>query len=466
MSTLSITTLSSLDKVQGSSSGKRAIRVLLIVDSLYWGIGNFARKIQDNNPIIEVLIYSQFAIRKTIKRFGHFPESFDLIHYLVAKPLVLRDEEFPTVTTLHHVDSETDLRLLQHGDAVMAVSHQWLQFLQQHGFAPDRLGLVPFGVDTTTFHPPNETERQKIRKTLGFKEHDFIVGFSGKSTSNVDGRKGLTSFIQALKNLHSQTPDVKALLIGPGWQTLVRVLNAQGITCTYFPYQIDHGKIAKWYHAIDIFWVTSTIEGGPVPLLEAMATGIPCVSTPVGAALDLIKNFENGLLVDSDAPDQFANISLQLASSPELRKQIGEQARKTILEQRQWTLVQTEMLKLYDRAIRNFHDHRHQSNPHLNSNEFSLTKNPDTRMQAPKDDDSISPNIRTWIAVCEHLNGVKMLLKLREWRMAMHMTFRAVIIAPFDPHLWSELRKILRKEKCASVFPRKAWEGNRNVSVP
>ena len=66
----------------------------------------------------------------------------------------------------------------------------------------------------------------------------------------------------------------------------------------------DYRFISKYYHALDMYLVTSREEGGPKAVLESMATGVTIVSTPVGQGKDLIINGYNGWISNSFEPDE------------------------------------------------------------------------------------------------------------------------------------------------------------------
>ncbi len=433
-------------------TGIRPIRVLFIVDSLYWVIGNFAHQITKNNPEIHAVTCSQFAIRKTIKRFGQFPTCFDVVHFLRTKTIPELWGSFPIVNTLHHFDDATNLAPFYRSDAVMTVSTQWQQYLTQLGITETHQALVPFGVDTNTFCPPQDEARLKMRKTFSFPKDAFVLGFSSRRISNMNDRKGVICFLQALKNLHQQLPNLATLIIGPGWQALAKNIRQQGILCTQAPYEMTHEHVAKFYSAMDIFWVTSRIEGGPVPLLEAMACGIPSISTPVGAALDLIHDSKNGFIVSFDSPELFVNRSLQLSQNAVLRSAIGNEARKTIVQKRQWSHVGRELQELYRLAINNFHS---RSNNRYTQNENCIkieSKSQKGSKQEPMTEDVFfSRKVQNWIHACEQINELRQMTEMREWKAAYQFGLRALRATSLDPSLLKEFISALvkRNKTCA-----------------
>ncbi len=420
--------------------------MLFIVDSLYWVIGNFACQVTKDHSEIQGTTCSQFAIRKTAKRFGHFPTCFDIVHFLRTKTIQGFWGRLPIVTTFHHLDAATNLRPFHQSHAVMTVSSQWYEHLTKLGISENYQTLVPFGVNTATFHPAKVSTREKIRNTLNFEKDAVVLGISSRQISNADDRKGITCFLQAIKILRQEIPNLAILIIGPGWHTLTQNLRRQGISCTQAPYEIIHDRIAKFYRAMDLFWVTSRIEGGPVTLLEAMASGLPCISTPVGAALDLIKDNHNGFIVPFDAPELFVKHSRHLAHDHELQQRIGHEARNTILEKRQWAHTREKLQDLYSLAIHNF---RMDSNQKILNNEVShrREKSDEVQQKPMSTELFFSPRVQNWLYACEQVNGLRMMLEMNERKAAFQFWLRALRTTPFDLHLWREIMSVLGKKK-------------------
>ncbi len=430
------------------------LRVLLVVDSLYWTIGHFAQKILEDNPTIEAMICSQYVIREYLKRYGKFPLAFDVVHFLNTKTMDCFLGHLPVVVTLHHMDSSTDVKYLENCDAVMTVSGQWLQYVIELGISPEKLRMIPFAVDHRQFFPASHDEQSQIRHELKIPKDAFVIGFSGRRTSDNDGRKGIDNFVKGVSRIHQEYSQLAILIIGPGWDALVRKFHDTGITCTHVPYQLEHADIAKLYRALDVYWVTSRIEGGPVPLLEAMASGVACISTPVGAALDLLVDKENGFLVPFDSPESFANITLTLAHNPDSKCRIGEAARATIVQERQWNQTKTDLLGLYDTAITNFNLSQAQGSS-IRHVQPSVDDPSTSSLQSRQGFDAIfSPKLRHWMRSCEYVRGTQMFIQLGEWRRVIQFVGLAVKEDPRNFSVWSEvLTMIFRayKKRCAHV---------------
>jgi hypothetical protein len=108
------------------------------------------------------------------------------------------------------------------------------------------------------------------------------------------------------------------------------------------------------YQALDFYWVTARVEGGPVTLLEAMSTGLCCVTTPVGLANEIVKDGVNGLLVPFDDVSGFVKRTLAYSGRQSKRAELGANARATILGTMDVSVTARGIRKAYDVATANF----------------------------------------------------------------------------------------------------------------
>jgi len=331
-------------------------RVLLVPDSVYWVTGTIAKSVARFNPWIEATIASGPVIDAIFSERPELIHNFDLVHFIcpyASRQWLPQFRDFiPCVTSHHHV---SNWELLNHnlaGDAIVVGSPEWAEDLRTRSADMSRVFCVPYGVDADVFVPPNEAKRAAIRARLKIPASGTVIGFFGKNSSNDNDRKGIDVFIEAAINLNKRTDGLCVLIVGPGWKNLVESLRASGVRCFWRPFIIDENELAKMYHALDFYWVTARIEGGPVTLLEAMSSEVCCLTTPVGLAREIIRDGENALLVPLNDGIGFGDRTLALAGDTEKRARLGKNARATILETMRVGMTSQRVREVYAQAMR------------------------------------------------------------------------------------------------------------------
>ncbi|MBA3433794.1 MAG: glycosyltransferase, partial [Actinobacteria bacterium] len=141
--------------------------------------------------------------------------------------------------------------------------------------------------------------------------------------------KGPDVFLAVAERLREQVPETMVLLTGPS-----RGYVKTGLERLEVPYRHallpDVDAVAQAYEAIDVCLVTSRDEGGPRAVLEAMATGVPLVTTKVGQATDLVRHGENGWLVEVEDVDGLVGWTVHVAdASAEELDDVREAGRAT-----------------------------------------------------------------------------------------------------------------------------------------
>jgi glycosyltransferase involved in cell wall biosynthesis len=134
-------------------------------------------------------------------------------------------------------------------------------------------------------------------------QREFRAAWVGREHA----RKRTAWFAEALRCFAAASTGVVAVLIGQGLSPLRERIESDGIRCEYF----DRARISirdypALYQQLDCVVITSSTEAGPLPLFEAIATGVPVVSTPVGWAPHLAGKAPNFVLV-ADNPKGIAD---------------------------------------------------------------------------------------------------------------------------------------------------------------
>jgi len=152
-------------------------------------------------------------------------------------------------------------------------------------------------------------------------------------TGRLVAAKGHRILMEALALLAAQGVRYSCTLIGDGPErgSLEALSSQLGLNkSVVFLGAMAHQPALSEVSRADVFVLASFAEGLPVALMEAMALGVPCVSTTIAAIPELIEHNGNGLLVPPANPEALFRALLLLANDSRLRHQLGQKARKTV----------------------------------------------------------------------------------------------------------------------------------------
>jgi len=111
----------------------------------------------------------------------------------------------------------------------------------------------------------------------------FSVGWVGRH--DAQGRKRCEWFVEAINGLDPAPGRLRTVLVGRGLDGHAERLRAGGVTCLHYARESHPiAEYPRFYRQMDCLVITSSTEAGPLPLFEALATGLPVISTPVGWA--------------------------------------------------------------------------------------------------------------------------------------------------------------------------------------
>jgi glycosyltransferase involved in cell wall biosynthesis len=225
---------------------------------------------------------------------------------------------------------------------------------EDYGIPKDRIRVVFNGVDTGTFRPPSD--KHQVRKELGL-EGDPIVLFVG----HFGLRKGshlllktvpavLKSFPQALFILVGGTPSF--LASGIYWNTLRDIVAQSGVSeRVKFVGTVPYDEVVSYYRAADLFVLPTLYEGLPKVVLEAMACGLPVVTTRVSGNTDAVVDGETGVLVDPRSVEQLRDAMLSVLSDPGMMRRMSAKGRGRAEEMFTWERAAREVSQVYSELL-------------------------------------------------------------------------------------------------------------------
>jgi glycosyltransferase involved in cell wall biosynthesis len=206
--------------------------------------------------------------------------------------------------------------------------------LSDWGVPTSKIRLIPIGVDTNQFIPPTEEQKQDVRKRFGIQPNEIVIGsFQKDGVGWGDGMepkliKGPDRFVDVVSQFAKDFP-VKVFLTGPARGYVKNALEELGINYIH-QYPDSHAGLAECYWALDMYFMTSREEGGPMGLTESMASGVPVISTAVGMAPDLLVGNLADSLINNYSCEKFVNAAQLLLNDQDTYDQIKVNCRKEV----------------------------------------------------------------------------------------------------------------------------------------
>ncbi len=210
-------------------------------------------------------------------------------------------------------------RVVTTGEAVRT------HLIERLGLAPDTVVSVPTGTDIARFHPG---DRSQARTRLGLPQDAPIIGI----VATLRSWKGHRFLISAMTD--PRLTDARLVIVGEGPQdSYLRELAQSSAARERILFAGQQDDVAPWMQSFDLFALPSTgNEGVPQALMQAMATGLPVVTTPVGAIPELVQDGETGLLVTPENVPELADALAQLIADGPRAARMGEAGRKRVQE--------------------------------------------------------------------------------------------------------------------------------------
>jgi N-acetyl-alpha-D-glucosaminyl L-malate synthase BshA len=202
-------------------------------------------------------------------------------------------------------------------------------------------------VDTNRFKPLKSKE---LRKYYKIKDNEILILFVGY----LDTFKGIFELINAFYEINKKSTNFKLMMVGEGPKDdeLKRIISQLHLEkYVIFTGKIFPTNIHKYYQAADIFVLPSYSEGLPLSILEAMACGLPIVTTNVGGIPEVVKNGENGFIIPSKNRQLLAQKLEIIAYNLDLRKKFGFKSTEIIIKEFSIEKKVEELAKLYEELI-------------------------------------------------------------------------------------------------------------------
>lgn len=268
-----------------------------------------------------------------------FP-AFSNLAYKREKPTLLHCHSLPYTYSKYKNNFLCNFLLKRSVDRYVSLSQYTTRLLLNLGLLRERITTLPNAVDTESFKPDLK------------KRTDNLILYAAR----IGRGKGLDVLLKSL--LHLDIP-VHVTVVGPvddplffsEIQTLSQKIRDKTMhKITYLGF-IGRDTLIQCYQKASIFVCSSILDHFPISNLEALACGIPVVSTNVGAVPEVIKDGFNGLLVPPDEPLALASALKKLLESKNLRDICGHNGRRTVEKYFSWDVIWKKISQLYEQML-------------------------------------------------------------------------------------------------------------------
>jgi glycosyltransferase involved in cell wall biosynthesis len=212
-------------------------------------------------------------------------------------------------------------------DAFVAVSEPTAAVAICNGECDEsKLSVIPNGVDLSHF-VADAGARASARAELGIADDAWVIGTVGRLAPE----KAQSLILEALEPMLDTRLQLVMVGAGPEEPALREIV--RGLAQREFVHLLGaRSDVARWIASFDVFVLSSVTEGLPLVVPEAMAAGVPVISSAVGGIPELVVNGKTGYLFHPGDAMELRSRILQLACDPEGARRMGREARRVALE--------------------------------------------------------------------------------------------------------------------------------------
>ena len=229
-------------------------------------------------------------------------------------------------------------------DAIIAISEGVKDVLVKGGIAPEVIEVIPSGID---FSPFDEvTSKDFLRQEFGFGPDDFLVGI----VAALEDHKGHRYLIEAARILKERTPAIKFVIVGKGSLEMELDRQAHDLDVDDLVYFLGfRDDVPRVLASLDLFVLSSYLEGLGSSIMDAMASRLPVVATQVGGIPEIVVNLETGFLVPPRSPQALAEAIFRIYEDKGLARRLGERGHEIVHERFSAEAMARRIIDVYER---------------------------------------------------------------------------------------------------------------------
>jgi glycosyltransferase involved in cell wall biosynthesis len=229
--------------------------------------------------------------------------------------------------------------------ACLAVSEETRDEAIRFGIPPERVHTIPNAVDGRQFRPPSAEERLGVRKALGLRCEKLVL-----CVGRLSHEKNTLGLLDAWSTVDGNARAGALLALvgdGPEREEVRRRTEASDLAGSVH-LAGELRDIATWYRAADVCVVPSDVEGLSNAMIEALATGVPVISTRVSGSSVLVEPPASGVLVDVGNVEQLARAIELLLSNGPMTLKLASSARQTFESHFSLEVLSKKVISLYE----------------------------------------------------------------------------------------------------------------------
>jgi len=233
-------------------------------------------------------------------------------------------------------------------DVIIAVSRGIKKVLVDGGIDPTLVKVIPDGIDYFPFE--EAASSQYLRRELNFGPDDFLVGI----VAHLADHKGHKYLIKATKILKEKAPLIRVIIVGEGplrmeLDKLVKQTHVEDMVF-FLGFREDVPQILA---SLDLFVLSSYLEGMGSSILDAMASRLPVVATKTGGIPEVVVHGETGLLVPPKSRTALAKAMLRIYEDRELGNRLGHKGYEIVHQKFSAEAMAAKVILEYERIARN-----------------------------------------------------------------------------------------------------------------
>ncbi len=238
----------------------------------------------------------------------------------------------------------SQLKYTKNIDVIIAVSQGIKKVLVDGGIDPALIKVIPDGIDYSPFDEAAASDY--LRRELNFERDDFLVGI----VAHLADHKGHKYLIRATEILKAKAPQIRVIIVGEGplrmeLDNLVKQTHVEDIVF-FLGFREDVPQILA---SLDLFVLSSYLEGMGSSILDAMASRLPVVATRTGGIPEVVVNGETGLLVPPKSPTALAKAILRIYGDKELGRRLGQKGYEVVHQKFSAEAMAAKVILEYER---------------------------------------------------------------------------------------------------------------------